>query len=208
MAWPSLLDIRTNVRDVLNEPTASKWSDAELTRLVNDAERDICIKTGCLDAVVSASTTNGSRLVSFTGHKVKYVEYVAATRIGLQKISPKVLGHVKIDGITPQFWFQWGTSVAIEPMPTAVYALYLYVSQYPSVEMSGNTDTPSIPVNCHPLFVDYVLFRAYLKVKKFGMAGGHYQQYIIAAQSISGSYEKQMRDRVGDLQIPDVVQEK
>ena len=41
MAWPSIADIRTRVRDALNESTAAFYTDAMLDRWINDAQRDI-----------------------------------------------------------------------------------------------------------------------------------------------------------------------
>ena len=63
MGWPDLSDTQTAVRDVLGEVTALRWTDAEIKRFINDAERDIAIKSGCYEATVAITTTASSRVV-------------------------------------------------------------------------------------------------------------------------------------------------
>lgn len=209
MAWPDLVDIRTNVRYLINESTASRWTDAELNRWINDAERDIAIKANCYEAIESVTTTASSRLVPFTGNKVMYIEYipVSGTIIGLQAISPKSMGHVSTTANTPQFWFQWGGNIVLEPIPDAAYTLNVYTCKSPDYEMYDSTDEPMIPVEFHNLIILYVMSQAYFKVGKYSMSGNLYIQYVAELQNLINTYQKRVPDSYRDLKVPNMVQE-
>lgn len=207
MSWPDMTDIRTRLRYILGEPTAARWTDAELLDFINFAERDIAVKTGCYEEVqTTLTTTASSRLVAFEGHKVNAVEYIGSTRTGLQRITPKMLGHLPLNGITPQFYFTWGTYIVIEPKPTTAYTLYAYVSRWPDYEMYDTTDEPLIPAEFHPLIVNAALTLAYLKSKKFATSGAMYQQYVTEAQALADTYVMRRKDYLTDLKAPDTVQ--
>lgn len=209
-AWPDLSYIRTEVRYHLDEATASLWSDAELNRHINDAQRDIAAKTGCMITTVAATTTTGSRLVPFIGHKVQYAEYVPASGppIGLISITPKMLGNVQFnDGIIPQYCFQWGQNLVIDPVPQAVYNLNLYVSQYPEYDMSAATDEPVIPLEFHDMIPYYAASMAFLKARRAMSASAMYKFYIGAAGLYRKIYIDPMPDKHRDIKLPDIVEE-
>jgi hypothetical protein len=205
MSWPSLSDIRTEVRYHLDEATASLWSDAELTRHINDGEADIAAKTGCYQYVASAVTTANSRLVPFTGYKVRHAEYIPASgpHVGLIFITPKMLGNIPInDGAIPQYCFQWGQNLIVEPMPEAVYNLKLYISTWPGYLMAGNADEPLIPKEFRenlPLFAGAM---AFLKAKRPMTSGILYRQYMSSLQLGRQIYTDERADRLQDVMVP------
>jgi hypothetical protein len=192
----------------LGEPVAALWTDTELTRLANDAQRQIANLTGGYEEVQTLTTTASSRTVAFEGHKVNAVEYIpgSGNRQGLQRITPKMLGHLSVNGITPQYYFTWGHLVVIEPKPTTAYTLYAYVSRWPDYHMADTTDEPIIPTEFHALILDYALSLAWLKAKKYGTAGAHYRQFVVGAMEAMAQYQMRRRDYNVDIRIPDVVQ--
>lgn len=172
-------NIITNCRSLLNEATASFWTDAELLRYINDAERDIAITSGCIQKIDTVTTTNATRLVAFSGYKVVAVEYVPTTGrpTYLMKITPKQLGHFTPASTYPERWFESGTNIGIDPLPNSTYTLRLYLVDYPSLEMSVNTQIPCIPPVFHSQIIQYVLYRALLKDKKIGAATQQFSIY-------------------------------
>lgn len=205
MAWPDIADIRTQIRSLLNEKTAAFWTDAELNRLINEAERDIAAKALCLEAI--ATVTASTRTTSFTGHKILRAEYNA---IGLQKILPKMMGRVTLNGVVPQYWFQWGQTLVLEPKPATSYTITLYTAIAPStgmgtIEGTADTNEPSIPARFHELIILFVLSRAYMKDRKFTTAGHIYKTYINELMIA----RKQVIDRYADprsaLKVPDRI---
>jgi len=183
-------NMRTRVRDLLNEATASFWSDALINRLLNDGERDIATKALCLQHIDSGSTTNGTRTVSTTGYRPIYVEY---SNLGLPLILPNQTGRRSGTGTAPQKWFESGSNIGIEPLPDTTYPLNIYVADYPSSEMSANPDIPQIPAQFRPLIVLYAFGNA---IKK--------EYRIQQASYILKMYENELTFTKSDIDfIPD-----
>jgi len=204
MAWPDLSDMRTRVRDLVKESTAGFYTDAEINRWSNDGERDVAIKSLCIQSINVKATVANTRTISTPYNKVLYVEYVpgSGTPIGLIKISPLHLGHVPKTSITPQYWFPWGKKIGIEPMPTAAYNLNVYASTLPTIEMSEDTDEPQIPKALMPLIVRFAFYRALLKAGLFKKSASVYSDYITGVQIARNNIVRQYRDRFEDTMVP------
>ena len=207
MAWPDFTDQQTRVRDLLNESSAGYYTDAEIKRWLNDGERDVAIKGLCIESINSKSTVANTRTIATPYNKVLYIEYIpgSGTPIGLIKISPIHVGHVAVNGITPQYWFTWGKKIGIEPIPTAVYTLNVYASILPTIEMSDTTDEPQIPTAFQLLPVRFAFIRGLLKSGKFQKAAQIYQSYISELQAGRDSIIGKYKDRINDTKVPDVT---
>lgn len=207
MAWPDLSDIILRVRDKLNESSASFFSDAQITRWINDGELDVAVKGLCLENTQVKTTTNGQRTFSITCVKAFHVEYVPATGtpIGLVKINPSYLGRVPYDGVLPQYWFKWGGYIGIEPKPAATYTLNVYTSIIPSAEMALTTDEPEIPAAFHDLIVSYAVQRGLLRDHLFSMFSALYYQYIYELQMARNEIITRYSSIRKDLKIPDAI---
>jgi len=185
MAYPDLSDLRTRVLTITNEAsTSSIFTSTVLNRFINDAERDIAAKTGCLEHIDTLTTIASTRTVQFSGYKVKNLEYIPATgtRIGLPKITLKHFGRLPLTGATPQYWTQWGGFVLIEPIPDSAYTLYATISDYPLVEMSSDTDEPSIPSTYHEDLIWYAVSRCYMRKGRREQGAYAYNRYIESIQ--------------------------
>ena len=196
MAYPDLSDLRTRVLTITNEAsTSSIFTSTVLNRFINDAERDIAAKTGCLEHIGSLTTTASTRSVPFSGYKVKNLEYipVSGTRIGLPKITLKHFGRLPLSGATPQYWTQWGGFVLIEPIPASAYTLYATISDYPLIEMSSDTDEPTIPATYYEDLIWYAVSRCYMRKGRREQAAYAYNRYIEAIQfkKFQRTYPKQ-----------------
>jgi hypothetical protein len=186
MTWPAFSNLKSRVRTVLNESTAGFWTDAEIARLLNDGERDIAIKTCCLqnvDSLTTALYASMYRKVQFSGHKVLYMEYVdATTPKGMQKIRPQQMGHLPFSGSAPQYWFQWGQYIIVDPLPAASYTMNAYIADYPQYEMYADADVPQVPYEFQEDIVNYAVYMAMMKDRKWGQAAAVYQSYIGSLQ--------------------------
>lgn len=196
MAYPDLSDLRTRVLTITNEDSNSMvLTSAVLNRFLNDAERDIAAKTGCLEHIDTLTTKVSTRTVQFSGFKVKNLEYIPATgnRLGLPRITLKELGRRPLTGVVPQYWTQWGGLVLIEPIPVLTYTLYATISDYPLTEMSSDTDKPSIPAVYHEDMVWYALSRCYMRKGRREQAAYAYNRYIesIQLKKFTRTYPKQ-----------------
>ena len=196
MTYPDLSDLRTRVLTITNEAsTSSIFTSTVLNRFLNDAERDIAAKTGCLEHIDSLTTTASTRSVPFSGYKVKNLEYipVSGTRIGLPKITLKHFGRLPLSGATPQYWTQWGGFVLIEPIPASAYTLYATISDYPLIEMSSDTDEPTIPATYYEDLIWYAVSRCYMRKGRREQAAYAYNRYIedIQLKKFTRTYPKQ-----------------
>lgn len=215
MAWPDFSDILSRVRSRLNETTAAFWTDAELKAWINEGERDIAFKALCIDNVDNVSIPTTTRVVPFSGIKVKYVEHVpsSGTRVGLQKITPKQIGRLTANGVNPQYWFQWGSSsgncIIIDPYPsTATGTLNIYTADYPVNEMYADTDEPQVPYEFHESIVDYAVYMALFKNGLWTQSAEAYQRYILVINGLRGKYAEPIADPPDVFMAPDVVEYK
>jgi hypothetical protein len=138
-------DLETRVRFYLNEVTASFYTQTEIWAWLTMAAKDIAQKTTCIRRVLDSQTANGVRTVLFNAYKVFHVEYIPSSGrpLMLTKIDPLRVGHYPLDGTTPQYWYEYGSSIGIEPLPDAVYNLRLYISDIPKMTAFTFSGFPS-----------------------------------------------------------------
>ena len=245
----TLATLKTLIRATLNEADASQWSDVDILRWINAAERDIAIKSGCIEFISALTTAPESRLVTFTGNRVNYVEYLvggtylylpggstvwtdtpdnvfqdtpdtvwtdtvdtlwlAYPGTALQRIAPHQLGHLKCRGlITPQFWFQWGNKLVIEPRPTTAYNLNVYGSTNPSNQMSLSTDEPEIPDEFQQAIIPYACMMAKFQAKRYSEFIIYYNSYLSALQDLIKGYAVREKMKRINLRTPSLTREK
>lgn len=160
----TLTNILLSTRTLLKESTASFWTDAILTSYINDGVRFIAEKTGCYRTIQSVSTETLVRLVPFTGYKCFAVEY---NNIALIKITTLQVGHAHLDSVYPQYWFEYGNYIGIEPIPPDIYSLNLYLISIPPALVNG-TDVPVIPYSLCGLITYYAVAKALEQDRKIG----------------------------------------
>jgi len=136
--WPNLdaSDLETRVRTYLNEVTADFYTQAEIWRWLSVSAKDIAQKTLCVRRILDAVTATSTRNVVTNAYKVIHVEYVPASGRAtmLTKIDPLRLGHYPVNGTAPQYWYEFGSAIGIEPLPDAVYPLRFYVADLPKMQ--------------------------------------------------------------------------
>lgn len=130
--WPNLdaSDLETRIRYYLNEASASFYTQAEIWKWLGQAARDISKSTLCVRRILTTTTTANSRNVTTNAYKVMHVEYIPSSgrSIILPKIDPLNASHCKLNyGIVPQYWYEFGDAIGIEPVPTTTYNLRLYI---------------------------------------------------------------------------------
>lgn len=184
--WPNLdaSDLETRVRTYLNEVTADFFTQAEIWRWLSVAAKDTAQKTLCIRRILDAVTVNATRNVVTNAYKVLHVEYVPASgrAIMLTKVDPLRLGHYPVNGATPQYWYEFGANIGIEPIPDAVYNLRLYVADLPKMYLIGapttlveadfanTTDQTELPTAWQHLLALYATHGGLTKDRKYGPA--------------------------------------
>ena len=134
-------DLETRVRTYLNEVTADFYTQANIYNWVSVAAKDIAQKALCVRRILNAVTVASTRTVATSVYKVLQVEYIPSSgrSIMLTKIDPLRVGHYPTNGTAPQYWYEFGSTIGIDPLPDAAYNLRLYVADIPKIQ---NTTYP------------------------------------------------------------------
>ncbi len=208
MSYPDLSDLRQRVRDLLNESGTTFYSNACLNRFINDGQRDVAIKALCYESAQSLTTATNTRTIAVTCIKTFGVEYVPAsgTRLGLGLITPRMVGHMRLTGITPQYWFPWAGNICIEPIPQTAYNLVVYTAILPTVDLSSDTDKPVLPNEFIPWIVQFAFIRGLIRDKKYASAAMIYKVYIDAMKIARDNMMKKYADARTDFEIPDAIE--
>lgn len=210
MATMTLTKYRSVIRSILNETSTTSLSDAELNILVNDGYKDVCAKALCYESrLTKENVSSAEKLISLVGLnviKVNYVEYYTSP-LGMLSVLPTTVGHIPINGSTPQYWFQWGDYIYIEPAPdVSTYDLYVYAALYPDATMSSDSDTPTyVPEEFHEDILNFATAYACLKLKRWGDAAFFYNKYIAVIQKKKMDYLKRFVEPRTIKEIPDTV---
>lgn len=160
----TLADLRTRVRDILNESTAAFFSDAEIDRWLGDAAWDISSTTRCVEGTETRALAVGVRNYALATDAIEAAHVQdATTGIGLVKITPSMAGHVssETDGDTPQRWYEYARQVWIDPRPNAGAAVKNITIFYPRITQ----DVTLLPEYCQLAAVYYVVAMGKLKDK-------------------------------------------
>ncbi len=214
MATMTLTIIRSLVRSDLNESSTAILSNTELNAIANDGYKDVAAKgLGYENKIAFTNIPASVRLVPLAGNnvvRVNYVEYDlgASGCLGMLKILPQALGHISIgDANTPQYWFQWGDFVVVEPLPdVATYDINVYASCYPAAVMTNDNDTPSsLPAEFHEDVYFFTLAYAALKLKRWADAATAYNRYIDSVQRKRFEYILKYADSYSIHQLPNSV---
>src|SRR5512145_381512 len=129
--WPNLdqSDLSTRIREYINETTAGFYTDANINSWLNMAAQKTAQLSMCTQRIFDAVTVSGVRTVPHPAMKVAFVEYVpsdGSRPTMLTKIDPLKLNHFPLSGTAPQYWYEFGEYIGIEPLPNAAYILNLY----------------------------------------------------------------------------------
>lgn len=102
MAYIALSEIRSRVRDLLNESSAGVFTDDEIDRWINDGQVDLATKALCLERSLPHQTASSTRTVDLTNipnkHVVKIlsVEYMSSIDVAVKTLNDSVLSGVPI----------------------------------------------------------------------------------------------------------------
>jgi hypothetical protein len=211
------------IRQELNERAMERITPNQVLDSINDGYKEVSSRAFCVEHEDLVSTVSGERLVKFSGNRVNKITYQQA----LVKVTPESFGVVPLKGDAPQFWFQWGQYVVLDPVPDKAYQLKLYVSDYPLEGMERDliifTDTsaqvfldtgrewqredmndyPSdMPAEFHECIADFALYALSVRLKKWGQVSYHYNNYIANLSTRKTEYINRKAEARGDRWLP------
>ena len=173
----SVDQLRTRMRHVLNEATASFWSDTQLNNYIGDAAVDISSVAKCVEATQPIDLNEGDRSYALPADclEVIHVQQEETGR-GLVKITPSSAGHhsaATTDGEALR-WFEWNKNLYIEPIPNTALGTKQVLVFYARVTQ----DITQLPEDCQLLAIDYGLYRAKQQDRHYAEAASIYSAYL------------------------------
>lgn len=172
--------IITRSRYLLNEATASFWSDTELLTYVNEGQVDIATRALCIQTY--DSITLASNTVEYTP-SVNYIKVLGAyyvdsagAKYQLQEKSINESVEAYHETI-PAYYYDFGGKLGVFPPLTSATTQYVkfFMAMKPtSVGLSDNVTVPAIYDNA---LIYYVCSKALLRDRQFGKAAYMMQRY-------------------------------
>jgi hypothetical protein len=185
----NVADIKRRVTNVLGDDAKLIFEDADLLDMINDAQVDLCRKTGMLSSnLASDAVANKANYdLPLTAIEVKRVTFkgtrlIKTTWQELDMIDP---GRDNTTG-TPTHFYVDGTDVYLYPTPSTLFAaaLNIFYTRIPTV-LVNDTDSLEVPVAYHEDIVTRVIARGHEQVEDFQAAQvkvTEYNQAITLAQ--------------------------
>jgi hypothetical protein len=140
---------KTRIRTMLNEPTIARFfTEANLNDWINDAVRDISIKTFCNQAIgTPISTVSGSAVLSFpttlntTNIATLFVKtLVDSNRVSMEYVPIDMLGRVDTNTVKFSVWQE---QIIINPIPTAIVSYTPYLILEARQTAAGDLNLPN-----------------------------------------------------------------
>lgn len=208
-------EARQQVRVLLNEPTASYWTNDEIDKWIQEACVDITTKTLCYEKsgdITLVSTpvlTYGSVGSDSIDDIIKIYGAVyydnTNTYRGLLKIHPKQIHHFEpSDAGEPYYWWQFGDEFGIFPVSNATVVTAVgKVKVFYSMADEVITNLP------YYYQLPAIIYAVAMARKKQGMIPEANQFYTMYLNSL-GFYRADLYERAVDskdmFQIPDRTQ--
>jgi hypothetical protein len=174
--------VRTRVRTLIAEPSAKAITDAEINSWIDDACRDISIRTLCNEEVCTAMVTvSGTRAYDVpVTLNTSAIETIAVKTIlnsanqSLLYTTADNIGRHGGEGKNMQ-WTEWGSSMIVSPTPSAAYTLEPLVWIIIGCTAAG---TLAIDSKYHHVVATHCLFSALLKKREYEAAAAAFKLYV------------------------------
>jgi len=178
---PTLTIALAALRERLSEPTAAAWTDAELTRYLNEGVREIAIRTECLATTTDVNVLIGVYRIAVPANvnRIHRAEWSSGAVTSTSAIYP--LRYTQINNLdnvrgsgqqtqtgTPEMYSTWGYpgtstfNVIVFPKPQTAGVLRIHYYRIP-VDAVAGADLLDVPNGWEHLVYDYAEFRARLK---------------------------------------------
>lgn len=171
----NLGEVKVRVKRTFGDESAVQVTDQDITRWVNDGQREIVmINTGLLEKIATADAVKGQQdyskpadmliLHGLTFKNKNGLSYYKLYGRSLQEFDQQYDGW---DGTIfgpadPVIYCEFADTFKLFPIPDSDIAagIKLYYARYP-IDVAADSDILDLPVSYHSSVVDYCLQRAY-----------------------------------------------
>ena len=186
-------DSVTEVRSLINETTASFWTDAQLQSWMDNGISDIAARTGCIeDSDTFLLVTSQYEYVNLVTDGAAAVSNITQVwgciylnpddgYIGLKRILPRQvadLPHMKPG--PPVYYYHFDNKIGIFPLPTSGQngdSVKIYFSKNPSAA-TLELRIAELPSEYHNAMLWYCAAMAYKKEHRFTESDKFFQMYL------------------------------
>jgi len=167
----TLDDIQTQVRLMVDPSTvASKqiFSDTQLRTWINQAHIDVIRRSKCMQATAYVDTSSTTRFVTipadamtidrlayWDGASTSTLSYRFLSRTFKSSLDSKVPSWERPTYGIPQEWFVFGSSIGLNPIPSAAYAGPARLAIDYTVRVSSLTAASDVPFGDNPTLYPY-----------------------------------------------------
>jgi len=190
----TVTNLIVEVRNFLNEPTGSFWSDTEITTWLNDAVRSVNRQTLSTEArekfVVDSGTSEYAMTETYLMVKGATLQTGVTAYKALFRGKAEDVGHVNKD--EPTYFYEFNGKVGIYPLKdTSDFTstgTTLYVSYVPYQSTLSGSSTIPTPAILDRAIVYYAVAQALYKDKRFNSGNlfivQHYQDLKFYIENI------------------------
>jgi len=171
----TLSDVRTDVRDHLDEATAAYWGNTELDRWINEATRDIARRAEVLQSVDNIDTVAGTQEYTMASNtlRVYRVEWIPSSSLiypleyrDFHSMDQVWWTQQETQEGFPYWYTMWGFPPNLKliayPTPSEVGVLRVRYYRLPT-EAENDGDTLEVPQGWHDLISLWCEFTALRK---------------------------------------------
>lgn len=207
------LEIIQAARDFTNNQSTEFFSDDELINYLNFALKQASHRAKILENVSTSATTPATStsgtadyVLDSTVLEIKRVEYAGlklrpSTFVEMDKLDSAIQNQ-PTQG-TPRFYVYWGDTLTLFPTPnnTGDEIKVFSIDEHSTITSGGTVSGPS---QFHHYYIDYIVYRMYLKEKHHELAAPHLQIWenhlnVMARQM----HAKKRRDHFNIVQSED-----
>lgn len=166
-------EISEYARQQWNAVSDQFFSDGELYRHIYAAQMDLAKITNCIREVFTSSTVVDQHEYAKPTNCIK-IKRVTYNGLKLVKLTDREDDSVTLNNSsttssgTPEYYFEWGASIYLRPIPAEVGTLKIFCFNQPQVVSSGSA--MEVPARYHLQIADFLLWRMALKDKNFQAA--------------------------------------
>lgn len=181
-------EIGEYARQQWNAVSDAFFSDDELYRHVYAAQMELALHSDCIREILTTSTVASQQEYAKPTNCVK-IKRITYDGLKLFKVSDREDDALTNNNSststtgTPEYYYEWGDSIFLRPIPAAVGTLKIFSLNQPQEVTS--LSTMEVPTRYHLKIADYLLWKMAAKEKNFEAAsefGALWQKHLKEAK--------------------------
>lgn len=194
-----LVDLVAKIRTEISDTDSGRFTDAEIELAINDAYKQVCIRSLCYKAMESMDTEDpfdGMELLSIFSPQTVFFDGIKIPKLELEGIT-KELSQPGGESINmPEYWYMLSPRVInFFPSPTAINKkIVVYGRAIPDSIAAEDTKLTALPIGFDRAVIDGALWLLrrcmYLSEENIALANLAYTQFETIVNVIALSQQE------------------